>query len=380
MSANATNRPLSAHRPSLGPRETAAVQQVFDSRWLGRGEATQRFERALADYLGERRVVAVNSGTAALHVALCALGIPRGSEVLVPSLTFVATVQAILAAGARPVFCEVETTHLTVDVDDVRRRITPRTSAILPVHYAGTPCDLDALLDIGRTARIPVVEDAAHAFGSSLAGRRLGSFGDVTCFSFDPIKNITCGEGGAIATGDDEVAGRARRIGNLGLEADGWARRSSAAGHEVGTPGFRYHLSSINAAIGLAQLDRLETFERRKHEIVRAYDRAFESLDRLTIVTPWRRHVHPFSYVVRVRGGARDALRAYLVDRDIGTTVEYVPNHLQPLCAAWREPLPVTEQVAREILTLPLFVEMTDEDVARVSDAVAAFFAGAPPA
>lgn len=378
MSANPITRPLSTHRPCLGPRELESVERVFAGRWLGRGDATQRFECAVGQYLGATHVVAVNSGTAALHVALAALGIPRGSQVLVPSLTFVATVQAILAVGARPAFCEVEPSRLTMDVDDVRRRLTSRTSAILPVHYAGTPCDLDALLDIGRAHGIPVVEDAAHAFGSSAAGRRLGSFGDVTCFSFDPIKNITCGEGGAVVTRDAEIARRARRIGNLGLTADAWARRGAATGHEVETPGYRYHLSNINAAIGLAQLERIAEFERRKHEIVRAYDRAFDGIGGLTVVTPWRDTVHPFSYVVRVAGHRRESLRAFLAERGIGTSVEYAPNHLQPLCAAWRESLPVTERVAAEIVSLPLFFEMTDDDVDRVAREVRTFLESEP--
>jgi perosamine synthetase len=373
---------LPTHRPCLGPRELELVQHVFESRWLGRGEASQRFERAVGEYLGARHVVGVSSGTAALHVALAAAGIGRGSEVLVPSLTFVATVQAILAVGARPVFCEVDPARLTIDVTDAARRVTTRTSAIVPVHYAGTPCDLDALLDLGRSHGIPVVEDAAHAFGSSLGGRRLGSFGDVTCFSFDPIKNITCGEGGAVVTADEAVAARARRISNLGLTSDGWTRQSAspAAPQEVTTEGYRYHLSNVNAAIGLAQLERIDAFERRKHEIVRAYDRAFDGLDGLTPATPWRAGVHPFSYVVRVADGRRDALRTHLAAAGVGTAIEYALNHLQPLCAAWREPLPVTERLAGEIVSLPLFVEMTGDDVARVVAAAQAFCLTTPGA
>jgi perosamine synthetase len=189
---------IPVQRPYLGQEELTAVAKVFDGRWLGMGAVTQEFEERLREFLGAKYVLAVNTGTAALHLALTALDIGPGDEVIVPSLTFVSSVQATLAVGARPVFCEVNEDTLTIDVHDVGRRVTVRTRAVMPMHYGGLVCDMDALLPFAREKKIWVVEDAAHAFGSSYEGRKVGTLGDVTCFSFDPVKNISCGEGGAI--------------------------------------------------------------------------------------------------------------------------------------------------------------------------------------
>jgi perosamine synthetase len=364
-------------RPFLGPEELAAVAQVFDSRWLGMGEVTACFEEKLRAYLGVQHVLAVNTGTSALHLALESLDLPRASEVIVPSLTFVATPQAVLAAGLRPVFCEVQPRTLTLDIDDAFRRITPQTKAILPVHYGGQACDMDRLLPHARELGLRVIEDAAHAFGSSYRGRKVGTLGDVTCFSFDPIKNITCGEGGAIATNDAVLAGRAipRRL--LGLQRSSWDRQRGrdAEPPQAVTRGYRYHLSNINAAIGLQQLARLEAFKERKQGIVRRYDDSFRPIDGL-VVLEHDREAFPFFYVLRVVGGRRDALARHLREHEIGTGIHYPPNHLQPLFAGDAAPLPTTEQLYTEILTLPLYFEMTGEDVERVIAAVVGFFGG----
>jgi perosamine synthetase len=362
-------------RPYLGEEELAAVRDVFSSRWLGMGPVTRAFEESLKEFLGVKHVIAVNTGTSALHIALDALGLAPGDEVLLPSLTFIASAQAIVATAARPVFCEVYPETLTLDVADAAQRITPRTRAIMPVHYAGLAYAMDEVLSLARQRGLRVVEDAAHAFGSRYKGRMIGALGDVTCFSFDPIKNITCGEGGAVATGDDELAARIlpRRV--LGMERDTWSRHSGQRGPaRVVVPGFRYHLSDINAAIGLRQLARREEFQVRKQEIVRRYDAAFADLGG---VQPLKHteETFPFMYVVRVQDGRRDELMSYLKDRNIDSGIHYVPNHLQPLFQDQRPSLPVTEQLFQQILTLPLYWEMTDEDIDTVIAAVRAFSA-----
>lgn len=189
-------------RPHLGEEELAAVREVFDSRWLGMGAKTKEFEDAVSAFLGGKppsQVIATNTGTTALHMALDTLGIGPEDEVVVPSLTFVATIQAITALGARPVFCDVEENTLNMDIKNVAERITKKTKAIVPVHYRGQACDMEKILDLARQHRLHVAEDAAHAFGSDSGGKKIGSFGDLTCFSFDPIKNITCGEGGGLS-------------------------------------------------------------------------------------------------------------------------------------------------------------------------------------
>lgn len=368
---------VALHRPSVGPEELAAVARVFETRWLGMGEATSRFEARLRERLGVPHVLGVATGTAALHLALEAIGAPPGHEAIVPSLTFVATVQAVVAAGLRPVFCEVRPDTLTLDVEDAKRLVTPRTAAIVPVHYGGVSCDMPALIDLARRRGVRLVEDAAHAFGSTDEGWPVGTRGDIGCFSFDPIKNITCGEGGAVATRDEALALRVRRRRNLGIDRDGWTRQRGGGGYEVSGPGYRYHLSNVNAAIGLAQLERADEFRARRQAVVHAYDAALAGLEGLTPVTRPAAEVFPFTYVVRVAGGRRDALLAHLRARGIDAAIEYIPNHLQPAFAAFRRPMPATVQIFEEILSLPLHAELTASEVARVVDAVHAFFAPA---
>jgi perosamine synthetase len=371
---------IPVQRPCVGQEELKLVSEVFESRWLGMGSVTRTFEDRLASLLGVRHVVAVNTGTSALHLALNALALKPGDEVIVPSLTFVATVQAILQAGATPVFCEVSPETLNMDLADAFNRVTPRTKAFLPVHYGGLPCEMDGLLLFAREHDIRIVEDAAHAFGSSYKGRPIGGLGDLTCFSFDPIKNITCGEGGAVTTNDDELASRLVPARILGIDNDTWSRYRNERNwfYQVVEPGFRYHLSNINAAIGLAQLDRLDAFKSRKRAIVRQYDEAFGAVGGLALIRHDLDEEFPFFYIVRVLDGRRDSLMTHLKGRGVGSGVHYIPNHIQPLFSKYAMPLPVTEQVFEEIVTLPLYVEMTDDDVALVVSAVRHFFAAAP--
>lgn len=368
---------IPSHRPCLGPAELDGVRQVLESRWLGRGRLTKEFEDRLAAYLGARYVIAVNSGTAALHLALDALELEAGDEVIVPSLTFVSSVQAILAAGGRPVFCEVNPATLNLDPGDAAACWSGRTRAILAVHYGGRICDMEGLRRLAAARGIRLVEDAAHAFGSGAPGARAGTLGDIGCFSFDPIKNITCGGGGAVVTNHVDLAERIRARHNVGLETDSWSRLTGERPwfYRVVEPGYRYYLSNLNAAIGLVQLGRMEEFRARKQAVVRRYDEAFSAIEGLAVIRHDLEDVFPFNYVVRVLGGRRDALMRHLKERGIGTTIQFIPNHLQPVFAPFARPLPVTERLYEEILTLPLYVEMTDADVEEVIGEVKAFLA-----
>jgi perosamine synthetase len=367
---------IPVQRPYLGQEELTAVGKIFDTRWLGMGATTKEFEDRLRDLLGVKHVIAVNTGTSALHIALDSLPLQPGDEVIIPSLTFAAALQAVIAARLRPIFCEVDSNTLNMDMQDAFRRVTPRTKAFMPVHYGGLACEMDELLEFARERSLWVIEDAAHAFGSSYKGRKIGTLGDVTCFSFDPIKNITCGEGGAVATDNDEIANRMipKRI--LGIDNDTWSRYRNERNwfYEVVTPGYRYHLSNINAAIGLEQLKRMDSFKARKHSIVRSYDEAFRGIAGLGLIDYDLDETFPFFYIVRVLEGRRDQLMQYLKGKGIGTGVHYIPNHIQPLFAEYRVDLPVTDRLYEEIVTLPLYHEMTDDDVTRVIEEVNAFF------
>lgn len=363
-------------RPSIGIDELEEVKKVFESGWLGLGSVVFEFEKKIEEFLGAGHVIAVNTGTSALHIALDGAGIGEGDEVIVPSLTFCASVEAITAVGATPVFCEVKPENLNMDIDDAIRRIRPKTRAIMPVHYCGNPCDMDTLLSIGKEHNILIIEDAAHAFGSTYKGKRIGSFGDITCFSFDPIKNITCGEGGAVVVHDEELAETIRKKRNLGIDREAWSRQKKKRSwyYEVTTQGYRYHMSNINAAIGLVQLKKLGRFIERKRQIVKRYNEAFASIEGISILSWDLEETAPFSYIIRVTNGKRDELIDYLASKGIGSGVHYIPNHLQPLFKAYSTLLPVTESLLREIITLPLFFDMTEKDVEYIINHVKTFF------
>ena len=363
-------------RPSLGQEELRAVGEVFATGWVGLGTATYAFEEALSRRFNQRQVIAVNTGTSALHIALAALGLGAGDEVIVPSLTFAASIQAIIATGATPVFCEVEEDTLLLDVEDAARRITTRTRAIMPVHYAGQACEMDRLLALAHRAGAKVVEDAAHAFGSTYHRIPVGGVGDVTCFSFDPIKTITCGEGGAVVTEDVKLAERIRRMRQLGIDRDTWQRYKHARSwyYEVTEPGFRYHMPNFCAAVGLAQLQRLETIIARRRAICRRYDEAFQSLKNVRPLRIDYAESAPQLYVVQVAAEARDAFMAFLEARQIGTGIHYLANHRQPYFSRYAQhPLPRTERLCDQIVSLPLYTDLAETEVQTVIDAVTAW-------
>ncbi len=357
--------------PALGPEELSAAAEALSSPWLGLGAVTRAFEEELAEYLGAAHVVAVNSGTAALHLALAAHGIGAGDEVVVPSITFAASVQAVLAVGATPVFADALDETGLLDPDDVVQRLTPRTRAIMPVHLGGSPCDHDRLSAIAESSGAVLIEDAAHAFGSEWRGRRIGATGTV-CFSFDPIKTITCGEGGAVAVADAAVAEGIRRWRGLGFDgATGAASMRTTTFREVCGPGLLAHLPILCAAIGRAQLRKVDAFIARRRVIARRYDAAFGSLRNARIRPVDYDTVVPHIYMLRVPGGRRDAAADALEAGGVGTGLHYVANHVQPYFRQFvRGPLPVADRLWRELLTIPLHAALTDDDVARVVEAV----------
>jgi dTDP-4-amino-4,6-dideoxygalactose transaminase len=363
-------------RPSIGNEELEEVKKVFETGWLGLGSTVYEFETVLKEYLNAKNVIAINTGTTALHIALDAFGIAESDEVIVPSLTFCASIQAITALRAIPVFCEVDPDTLNIDVRDVRKKISPRTKGIMPVHYCGNACDMDILLDIGREYKIPIIEDAAHAFSSFYKGKKIGSFGDVTCFSFDPIKNITCGEGGAVVLSDDAIAEEIRRKRILGIDKDTWHRYKNERSwfYEVTTQGYRYHMSNINAAIGLAQLRKIDKFIEKRKNIVKYYNEAFGDLEGIKILKWNLNETTPFAYIIRVLDDKRDNIIDFLNNKGVGTGIHYIPNHIQPYFSQYAHPLPVTETIWKEILTLPLYYDMTERDVDLVIQSVTAFF------
>ncbi|MFI6689060.1 DegT/DnrJ/EryC1/StrS family aminotransferase [Streptomyces sp. NPDC050485] len=362
-------------KPTLHGGELDAVREVLDSGQFGHGEITERFEDELAEFLGVPEVVAVASGTAALHIALLAVGIGPGDEVVVPSMTFCATVQAIVECGAQPRFAEVDPVTMCVTSREVLEAITPATRAVVPVLYGGRAVVLDDIQDGLAERDIRIVEDAAHAFGSYQDQRRVGADrSTATCFSFGPIKNLTCGQGGAIVPRNGQEAARARRIRLLGM-VESATDRAAATSYRVVGPGLRAHLSQINAAIGRVQLRRFATVEAGRKELWRTYADALRPLrgGGVALVDVDVEQSVPSLCVVRVPD--RRKVFAALRTAGIGVGVHYPPNHLQPAFARWNRPLPVTEQTAGEILTLPFHGGMSKGDV----DVVVSALQGALP-
>jgi dTDP-4-amino-4,6-dideoxygalactose transaminase len=371
-------------RAVVGDREQAAIAAVLRRGFLGMGAETQRFEQELAEYVGGgRSVTCVSTGTAALHLALQACGIGRGDEVLVPSLTFIATFQAISATGATAVPCEVDPSSCTLDVADAESRITPRTKAVLPVHYAGGVGHLDVVFEFGRRFGLRVIEDAAHAFGCTYQGRHVGSFGDVTCFSFDGIKNITSGEGGAVVTSDASVRRRVEDARLLGVQRDTEQRYRGKRSWEfdVAHQGFRYHMSDLMAAIGRVQLSRLEPeFKPRRRALAARYRAMLAGVPHLRLLDCDLSEVIPHIFPVCILNGHRDEVRQALADEGVETGIHYKPNHLLQMYGARRGMLPVTERLYEELLTLPLHPGMSDSDQELVVAIVTRMLKGSRPA
>lgn len=362
-------------KPSIGIDELKQVQEVFDSNWLGMGDFVSKFEAEVEKYIGNGIAIAVNSGTSALHLALETIGIGINDEVIVPSLTFCSSVQVITALGAIPIFCEVNPNNLNVDIEDIKSKISSKTKAIIPVHYCGIASDMDSLMEIKNDFGIHIIEDAAHAFGSLHNGKKIGSFGDICCFSFDPIKNITCGEGGAIIVHDIELANLIRKKRVLGIDKDGWQRHTEnkQGYYDISTQGFRYHMSNINAAIGLAQLAKIDSFYKKKTSIVQLYNLRLSKIKYISLLDWNLSETFPFAYVVKVTNDHRNSLANYLLENNIQTGLNYIPNHLQSFFKT-NDKLPITEQIFSEIITLPLYNDLTTSDVEYVIECIEGYF------
>ncbi len=357
----------------LSAAEKAAVMEVLDREFLGMGEEVQMFEKALSDFFG-RPVVCVINGTAALHLALQASGIGIGDEVLVPSLTYVASFQAISATGATPVACEISRETLNLDWRDAEKRITSRTKAVMPVHYSGCVGELDEIYDFANLYGLRVIEDAAHAFGTTYGGKRVGSFGDISCFSFDGIKNITCGEGGCVVTNDPIVLSKIRDARLLGVVKDTEKRYLGMRSWEfdVTLQGWRYHMSNLMAAIGIEQLKRFPQMLLSRQHLARRYDELLNSHERIRTLPRNYNNVVPHIYVIRIEGlKDRKELQKQMLAHGIQTGIHYQPNHELSFYRGHSAlGLPVTESVFLEILTLPLHPELTEQDIVYICDSL----------
>ncbi|MGB7547827.1 MAG: aminotransferase class I/II-fold pyridoxal phosphate-dependent enzyme [Terracidiphilus sp.] len=372
---------LPFHLPLIEEDDIRAVCEVMESGWITTGPKTVQFEQEFARFIGARHAVAVNSGTAALHVAFEAMGLDKGDEVVLPTLTFAATAEAVAYCKARPVLVDSEPDTFNLDPVKVQRAITPRTRAIVPVHFAGHPCDMARLLKIARDHGLKVIEDAAHALSARYRGRMVGTLGDMTCFSFYATKNITTGEGGMVTTANDEWADRMRIMRLHGISKDAWKRYSAEGSwrYEILAPGFKYNLTDMQAALGLSQLAKCQLMWARRSALAQRYTDALGALDAFEVPSSRTDVQHAWHlYVLRVCPGVlsihRDRVIEELKMRGIGTSVHFIPLHLHPYYRdTWGYrpgDFPVAEDYFNRCISLPLYPAMSDEDQTRVIDAL----------
>jgi len=366
-------------QPDIGEEEIAEVVDTLRSGWLGTGPKTKRFEAEFADYVGARHAIGVNSCTAALHLSLLALGVGPGDEVITTPMTFAATLNVILHVGARPVLVDIDPLTQNIDPENIESAITARTRAIIPVHMAGRPCDMDAIGDIAARRGLAVIEDAAHAIGASWRGRKIGSISPLTAFSFYVTKNLVTGEGGMVTTDDDALAEDLRVRSLHGLSRDAWKRYTDAGfqPYDVVMPGWKYNLTDIQSSLGIHQLHRVEQNLVRRTEIWQRYTAAFEGLSGIAVPLSVEDGVHArhlYSVLVDPLVQKRDALMQDLRQRNVGTGVHFVAAHLysyfRSVLGYERGAFPHAEFISDRTISLPLSSKLTDGDVDDVIGAV----------
>lgn len=365
-------------RPAIGDEEIKAVESVLRSGWITTGPQNHQLEQDFCEKFGSKHAIAVCSATAGMHVVLMAMGIGPGDEVITPSQTWVSTINIITLLGAEPVMVDIDRDTLMVSAESVKKAITPRTKAIIPVHYAGVPCDLDALRAVADEAGIPLIEDAAHAIGTRYKDEWIGEKG-TSIFSFHAIKNVTCAEGGLVVTDDDELANRVRCLKFHGLGVDAFDRQIQGRKPqaEVVEPGYKYNLSDIHAAIAVVQLSRLEEMNAKRAELVALYREKLQDSPLEMLSVPEYPHLHAnHLFMVRVDKNAcgidRDTFMEKLKQKEIGTGLHFRAAHTQKY---YRErypslSLPQSEWNSATLCSLPLFPDMSNKDVIRVVDAI----------
>jgi perosamine synthetase len=364
---------IQVFKPYIGKEEIEAVTEVLKSGWLGLGPKTQEFEEKFSEYIGVKYSVGVNSCTSALDLALKLLDIRHGDEVIVPTMTFVSTAHAVAYNLATPIFADVDYDSLNIQIEDVAQKITKSTKAIIAVHYGGRPVNMDALKEVAQG--IPIIEDCAHACGSSFKALKCGSIGNIGCFSFHAVKNLCTGDGGMLTLNDEEMYERAKRMRWLGIDKSTWARTDKNKSYwweyAVGEIGLKCHMNDITAAIGIEQLKKLDLMNARRKEIAEYYDEYLlrNSLDYVfdsdTSKSSW--------HIYHLKVDDRDKLSVYMKENGIATGVHYKPVHLYS-CYGNTPSLPFSETVFKKIISLPMHPNLTNEDVEFIIDTFLQFY------
>lgn len=367
--------------PKFTDAEIAEVVDTLKSGWLTTGPKTAKFEAMFRDYIGSRHALALNSCTAGLHLSLVVTGIGPGDEVITSPMTFAATANSIIHAGAKPVFVDIDPDTMNIDSNQIEAAVSERTKAVIPVHFGGRPCDMGPIMKVAAAFDLTVIEDAAHAIEAEHSGQKIGNIGDLTSFSFYVTKNLVTGEGGMLTTNNDEWAEKIQLYSLHGLTKGAWRRYRDdpLKPYEVTYPGFKYNMMDIQAALGIHQLANLEDRLRRREEIWRTYDEAFGSLP-LTLPAPMAagskhaRHLYTILVDIEKTGLSRDGFRQALLDQNIGTSVHFTALHLHDYYVrtfGWRRgDFPNAELISDQTVSLPLSANLSQQDVEDVINAV----------
>jgi len=372
---------LPPFRPMIGDEEINEVVDTLKSGWITTGPKTHKFEQLFKEYIGSKHAIALNSCTAGLHLSLVACGIGDSDEVITSPFTFAATANVITHQKAKPVFVDIEKDTYNIDPDRIEEAVTEKTKAIISVHYAGHPCEMDKILKIANEYGLTVIEDAAHALGATYKGKKIGTIGDFTCFSFYATKNMTTAEGGMVTTDNNELAEKIRIISLHGISKDAWKRYSSEGSwyYEVLYPGYKYNMTDVQASLGIHQLKKLNHMQKRRVEIARRYNEAFEGLPEIIIPCvkkyvhhAW--HLYPILINTDLLRIDRNKFIEALKTVNIGTSVHFIPLHLHPYYhdkfGFKRGDFPNAEYVYEREVSLPIYPKMTDKDVEDVIIAV----------
>ena len=369
-------------KPLIEAEELEAAREALELGWLGMGSYVGRFEEALKSYLGahDRHVVAVSTGHAALHLSLLLMGIGPNDEVITPSFNNAADFQAILATGAQPVFCDIEADSLCLDLQKAAELVSPRTKAMIVMDYDCVLCDHDRVAELARLHDLRIIHDGAHSFGSKYKGKPVGTFSDLTMFSFDPVKTITCIDGGVLIVRSKDELDKLHEMRLIGMSQPATLMYQNARAwtYDMRTIGFRYHMANIHAAIGLAQLAKMERITSSRRLACSYYNDRLKSIPEVMVPQTNFVDISPFLYYIRVPEESRDALRAHLKKSGVDTGIHWQPGHWFTLLKNCRRgDLTITDQVGKQILSLPLHSMMSTETIDRVVDSIRSFFQGA---
>ncbi len=366
-------------QPSIGNDMKKHLEEALDVGWLGMGASTKEFEERITKFLDlkDRFVVATNTGTSALHIALRCAGIGPGDEVITPSFNYVADHQAIKMAGANVVMCDVKEGNLGIDCEKAEKLITEKTKAIIPLHFAGIPCDQNEVFEMANKYNLRVIEDAMHAFGTTIDNKKIGSYGDITCFSFDPVKIVTSIDGGCVIVDNEDEFIKLQKMRLLGVDKDTTERYKNkrAWDYDVISEGYRYHLTNIMASVGISQIKRIDEFIKNRQKICQDYNTSFKEIDELKIPNTNFLNISPFIYCLRVLNNKREGLIQHLDKLDIDVGIHFIPVHKHEYFSNEKiGDMTITEKIVKQVLTIPLHSNMHSDDVKRVIDGVTSFF------